>query len=111
MSEYPEANHIKIDLFPAMITSPSNKVPGGFSNEFKIIVTDNYFYVFGDLGTGPGPLIQQPLVSFDGSNKVGYTVVTEQDTFTFQRSTGCGCGSRLRGFNPFPGVPHISRLG
>lgn len=103
------AQYIQIDLFPAAVRigSPS-EVP--ISDELRVIVTDNYFYVIDDTIDGPAAVIKEPLAEFDGSNKTGYTVVTENgDTYFFVRSTNCGCGSRIRGLFPFSGVPFIAR--
>ena len=103
------ASYIQIDLFPAKI-HPSDESHTEIGTELRAIVTDNYFYIFTDGGTGPEILVKEPLSSFDGSHKTGYTVVTETSTYFFRRSMSCGCGSRLRGLYPFVGVPHISQI-
>jgi hypothetical protein len=95
------ANHIKLDLFPATVV-----VDGvSLGEDLKAIVTDGHFYIFEDTLTGPDVTKQEVLVSFEGTNLTGYTVVTEQNTYHVSRSAGCACGSRLRGIHPFSGVP------
>lgn len=103
---YP-ANHIKIDLFPAEVRGGEDALDMG--QELRVIVTDNYFYVFQDTIDGPKAVVAEPLTSFDGSNKTGYTVTTDTSEYWFIRANNCGCGSRLRGIHPFSGVPHIAR--
>jgi hypothetical protein len=100
------AAFISLDLFPASVQT-GNVVIG---EEFRAIVTDNYFYVLEEIGTGPSLKIKEPLVLFEGTNKTGYTVTTDKNVYSITRAANCGCGSRLRGVMPFPGVPHVSQL-
>lgn len=101
--DLPRPAYIQLDLFPATIS-------GNMNEELRVIVTDSVFYVFDETLTGPEAVIQEPLVSFGGTNQTGYTVVTETNTYAVARATNCGCGSRLRGIHPFPGVPHAAHL-
>ena len=104
------ASFIWIDLFPAMVSVGGENEKPMDDQELKVIVTDNYFYVIGDTLEGPAAIIKEPLESFDGSNKVGYTVTTSlNNTYYFRRADNCGCGTRLRGIFPFPGVPLAAR--
>lgn len=103
------ANFIWIDLFPADVR-PGGEDSPTMGEELRVIVTDNYFYVIDDTIDGPAAVIKEPLESFDGSNVLGYTVVTSSGaTYYFKRATNCGCGSRIRGIFPFPGVPQVAR--
>jgi hypothetical protein len=95
------ARHIKLDLFPATVSVDGTVV----YDEVKAIVTDSTFYIFEDTLEGPTYTKEEVLVSFEGTNKTGYTVVTEQGTYHVIRHLGCACGSRLRGVHPFSGVP------
>jgi hypothetical protein len=104
------AAYINLDLFPAKITT----VDGVFEpkhEEYRVIVTDNYLYIIDDMPEGPECILTEPLVSFEGTNKTGYTVVSGNHAFLIQRALNCGCGSRLRGLHPFAGVPFVSQLG
>lgn len=97
----PRPNYVSLDLFPAEIYVNGEKL----GHELKIIVTDADVYVFSD---GPTLIYSDEHTKFDGSTKLGYTVETDADTLEVKRASGCGCGSRLRGFHPFLGVPHVS---
>lgn len=39
---------------------------------------------------------------------VTYTIKTPDITLTFEKAGGCGCGSRLKSFNPFPSISSLS---
>lgn len=97
------AVYIRLDLFPASIP--------GIAAVVRAVVTDAHYYFFVDSSSGPQVHTFGVLKHFEGDNKVGYTVIddTTGESIVFRRSTGCGCGSRLRGFRPFPGVPIRAR--
>lgn len=100
------ANEVWLDLFPARITS----VEGLFEpkhEEYRVIVTDTYFYIIDDTIDGPAAIFSEPTVKFEGTNKTGYTVVTSNSIFLIERAPNCGCGSRIRGIFPFAGVPQV----
>lgn len=101
---YPAA-YIWLDLFPASVSSPD---PMG--DQLRVIVTDNRLYVLEDTVYGPEAKVNEPLDSFSGNNQTGYTVITDTGAYVIVRAQHCGCGSGLRGFHPFPGVPYRSQL-
>ncbi len=103
------ANFIWIDLFPADVR-PGGEDQPTMGEELRVIVSDNYFYVLDDTIDGPAAVVKEPLESFDGSGKTGYTVTTTiGNTYYFIRALNCGCGSRIRGLHPFAGVPFVAR--
>lgn len=104
------AAHIKLDLFPASVYI--NGAEGVLlGEEYRVIVTDNYFYVLHEVGDGAAILLKEPLVNFEGSNKTGYNITVGPLMYYYVKRAGnCGCGSRLRGLIPFPGVPFIAQL-
>lgn len=96
-----DAKYIIIDLFPAEIEI--NGVPQG--DQLKITVTDNRVYIFEG---GPAIKYQDSTsyTQFDRLSNKEYTLTTGSgDTITFRRARNCGCGSQLRGVNPFIGTP------
>ena len=106
-----EAQHIKLDLFPAVVSEVTLKdgltriTAEGSDN--RVIVTDSHLYVFRDGSEAPDAYIVEPHTTSLGSTNKGYTVVTSSDTvYHVIRAVSCGCGSRLRGFHPFPGIPY-----
>lgn len=97
------AAYIVLDLFPASVFLDGENI----GTELKAIVTDNTFYAFSD---GPTIVIETPLLGFSGKGSTGYTVETENGTYTVLRSGDCGCGTRLRGYHPFLYVPYEGKL-
>lgn len=92
------AKYIQLDLFPCMVEGPLGPVSG----EARVIVTDDYFYVFVDAPRGPEVIAKAPLTSpVGGSLTAGYSICG----YKVVKKTSCGCGSRLRSFYPFLGVP------
>lgn len=105
---------IRLDLFPAAITSPDNSV--FFSHEkARVIVTTDGLFIFVDSPSGPAVALKARLSSAHGNRKDGYTFTympppdTQTDpptpralaTLKVTPSSGCGCGSRLRSFTPW----------
>lgn len=106
--EIKPAEFIRLDLFPAQIIINSNEgVIAAVQGDARVIITNDMAYIFQDGPTGkPEAVFGEYLEEFEGSNREGYTVTTATgNVLVVTRSKGCGCGSMLRGFFPFPGVP------
>lgn len=71
----------------------------------RTVVTDDEVYVYVDDHSGPSIWFTDRLEDFSGDATNGWTVETSDYTVKMKRSGGCGCGSRLKGYNPFPGLP------
>jgi hypothetical protein len=100
------ANEVWLDIFPAKIIT----VEGLFEpvhEEYRVIVTDTYFYIIDDTIDGPKAILAEPTVNYEGTVKTGYTVVGPNQTFLISRAPNCGCGSRIRGIFPFAGIPQV----
>ena len=116
---------ILTDLFPALVAVyPSSVLSGavspfsgfGVSNdgatkfyESRVIVHKNLVIVGADSPRGPQTMFKANVseVFKDGS----YTrVLTSQgDLVVFAKSKGCGCGTRLRSWNPYGSVSGSNR--
>jgi len=96
---------IQISLFPAEYTVDG--VPST-DNANKIVLTDSNLYIIRDSINGPYVHFSMPATrdQFDRPSVRVYTVTTDDHVVTFSRATSCACGSRLRGVNPFRGLPH-----
>lgn len=101
MTELKQAEFIRLDLFPANIEKDVTQI--GY--ESRVIITDDMFYIFKDGESGPVVYLAESLVEFEGNNLQGYVVTTDNGQYLVVRAPSCGCGSRLRGFFPFAGVP------
>lgn len=109
--EVPPAQFIRLDLFPALLIGDNlpNAQPGNVLDARRIIITDTHVLLFADSNVGPVLAHEWPLIDIEGRNTIGWTTTVEHEgqplTFLVKRSSGCGCGSRLRGIFPYPGVP------
>jgi len=105
---------IRLDLFPAEISSPNGTVLINHEKA-RVIVTTDALFVFVDSPQGPAVALKARLDSAHGNRTDGYTFTftpppdtTSEDpaprtqaTVRVVPSQGCGCGSRLRSFTPF----------
>lgn len=98
------ANFILLDLFPAEVVDSSVATLG---NELRVVVTDNHLYVLMDDVDGPVLWFKEALQDFSGTNKTGYRVETESNTYHVKRAPNCGCGAALRGLFLFPDALRI----
>lgn len=70
----------------------------------RVIVTDTNIVVAQDSPQGPQIMFNEPYDSFVKSgrqNLDSYAVTTSGKTIAFKKDTNCGCGSSLRGWNPY----------
>jgi hypothetical protein len=96
-------NFIRLDLFPAKVTLDGEVIP----RDARFVATDDTAYVYVDSSTGPSIYFQGRLEDFEGRANIGWTINLDGGSVIHVvRASSCGCGSRLRGFTPFPGVPY-----
>lgn len=107
---YP-TQYIRLDTFPASVTVENDEENMFPSREYRVIVTDNRLYVLQDSVDGPEAVVNEDLSSFSGGPKEGWIAITTFGTYHIKREDNCGCGSRLRGYHPFLGVPYAARMG
>lgn len=70
----------------------------------RVIVTDEHILVAKDAPEGPQVVFREAYETFIPSEdpKTDSWVVTKTGKMlAFKKDTGCGCGSRLRGWNPY----------
>lgn len=70
----------------------------------RVIVTDTLILVAKDGNDGPQIVFRETYDQFipsDESTKDSFVVTTSGKMIAFKKDTGCGCGSRLRGWNPY----------
>jgi len=102
---------------PATITSyPPPDDPHGrvFKDKVRILVADDSVYVFQDSSQGPSLIFSEPLADYtppiplhrrrvrEASQPAEALLTTVSGkTLAWARMGGCGCGSRLKSFDPF----------
>lgn len=98
------ASFIRLDLFPATVTVNGQDVYA----PARAVVTDDAIHVYMDARDGPAEVYTTRLDDFSGRRTTGFVAsASNGDDVQIGRASGCGCGSRLRGFRPFAGVPHV----
>lgn len=94
------AVQVALDLYPATV-----KLPDGSSlSNARTIVADGKLLVYVMSGGMPFLHFEQAVVEIGGKQPTGwYQIQTEAGSAELRKLGGCGCGSRLKTFNPFPG--------
>lgn len=70
----------------------------------RVIVTDELVIVAKDGPEGPQIVFREAYETFIPSEKVdsdSFVVTSSGKMLAFKKDRGCGCGSRLRGWNPY----------
>ena len=70
----------------------------------RVIVTDTNITVAQDTPGGPQIMFNEPYTLFEKSAAPAidsYIVTKSGKTIAFKKDTNCGCGSTLRGWNPY----------
>lgn len=91
---------VLFDIFPARVTYED----GSRVDKTRVIISEDALYVFRDDPNGPG-VVADPavmLLSFTGGPLRGIELQTKAGLIQVVRSSGCGCGSRVKYYQPFP---------
>lgn len=107
---------VRSDVFPATVTvtSPESQTPQVFDKS-RVILTMDTAYVFQDSPTGPALVYSAPVNEYDPGvpihrrtrgtpARMPSATLSDGSSLTFVSSSGCGCGSRLKSFDPFSSI-------
>ena len=113
-----------MDRFPCNLVA----VPSGFTEEVtalqsqpptkdakyldvtRVIVTDEHIVVAKAPPSGPQIVFRETYSTFIPSKETtrdSYVVTSSGKMLAFRKDRGCGCGSRLRGWNPYNTINSI----
>ncbi len=70
----------------------------------RVVVTDDLVMVAKDSPEGPQIVFREAYETYIPSEKVdedSFVVTSSGKMLAFKKDRGCGCGSRLRGWNPY----------
>jgi hypothetical protein len=70
----------------------------------RVIVSETHITVASDSPEGPQIVFHEPYLSFfkaESQTGVYRVLTTSGKMLAFQKDTSCGCGSRLRAWNPY----------
>lgn len=102
----PTTPGVRDDLFPATVyDAASGNI---LLDPARAVLTTDRVYVFADAPQGVVCVLSQLIYELDGDRWDGFAITLVQadspdpgNTILVSRSSGCGCGSRLRSFQPF----------
>lgn len=96
---------IRLDMFPSTVTCPD----GTKLRTVRTVVTDTELYVFQDASPQPISVVVEPLYDHSALSRTAHKVTSDETRgeYLIERQSGCGCGNKLKGFRPFPGVPLV----
>lgn len=109
---------ILADIFPAHFSAapagflpdvfdlnPISHSPGTFYvSTTRIVVSDTHVTVASDAPEGPQIVFHETYLSFfkaESQSGVYRVLTTSGKMLAFQKDNSCGCGSRLRAWNPY----------
>lgn len=91
---------VQLDVYPAKVTLPS----GAVLNRARAIIADNRLLVYVANNGVPHLQFERDISSIEGSSPInGVRVLVEDGVVELRKAGGCGCGSRLKSYNPFRG--------
>lgn len=97
------AVRLLVDLFPAVLTVTAPDGQTGRVSACRVLATDEVLVAVVDSPTGPQVVFREAYVSLERSPSAsGASTATTASgrVLTFVRDDACGCGSRLRSWNP-----------
>lgn len=108
-----------VDVFPAVIkVAPENSVedfatlqPVGPSptgtrrlDRCRVVILADTLMVVVDSPEGPDLVFQEKVKQFSTEGGVTHVLTENNKAAAFQKDTNCGCGSRLRSWNPYKAI-------
>lgn len=108
-----------VDVFPAVIKiAPENSVedfatllPIGPSptgtrrlDRCRVVILADTLMIVVDSPVGPRLVFQEKTKQFFTESGVTHALTENNKTIAFQKDTNCGCGSRLRSWNPYKAI-------
>jgi hypothetical protein len=123
--EFPMTVALRADLFPTTLTITSNDDLSAVLDRARIIITagdPDWIFVYRDAVNGPELVFSEIALSYDPppiprSKREAlapmftiHRVETPTSSILFLKNGGCGCGSRLKSFNPLPTIRALGAL-
>jgi hypothetical protein len=89
---------------PLLLTSSPPSENTYYLQTTRVIITDTHITVAQDVPGGPQIVFHETYASFQKSAAPEvdtYVLTTSNKSIAFKKDTNCGCGSTLRGWNPY----------
>lgn len=92
---------IALDVYPAKVTLPD----GAEMTKVRAIVADGKIKMFVTQNGEPHLYYERDVQQIEGKSPIrGVTLTTAEGEITIKKFGGCGCGDKLKTYNPFPGM-------
>ncbi len=92
---------IALDVYPAKVEMPD----GAEMTKVRAIVADGKLQMYVTQDGSPHLYLERDVRQIIGRSPIsGFTLVTDDGEVKVRKFGGCGCGDRLKTFNPFPGL-------
>lgn len=96
---------VALDMFPALANLPT----GGRHEPSRVVIANDRVQVWivrrdGGGTTEPEVAFESDALSVEGNRIAGYNILTPDGNILAVRAGGCGCGSKLKTFDPFAGA-------
>lgn len=113
---------LQADVFPATLNVDYQTGESRTVHRARVVVTESppRVLVFTDSSQGPQVVFSDNVLSYQQPERPRklrdlytpetqtYHVTTAGAALSFVKDGGCGCGSRLKGFNPFPAITALA---
>lgn len=91
---------ISLDVYPARVTLAS----GAVVDRARVFIANGDLLVYIMNNGTPTEYYKRAVISTEGSSPMsGINVQVEDGIVAVKKAGGCGCGSRLKTYNPWPG--------
>ena len=92
---------IAIDVYPSKVTLPD----GAEMTRVRTIVADGKLRMYVAQNGDPFLYLERDVQEIVGKSPIrGITLVTADGDVNVKKFGGCGCGDKLKTWNPFPGM-------
>lgn len=114
--------NIRADVFPALVSVTPVELdisladlrsappsPGSYQITIaRVVITNNHLIIAQDMGSGPQIVFSEdvdPATYYKNPARTAdsYIQTISGKKIAFKRDSACGCGSRLRSWNPYKG--------
>ncbi len=94
---------VKRDVFPSIVTFSQGETSHQISIA-RVVQTESRVIIAQDSPKGPVIVYDQPYTDIPTWNGTEGSFHVGDTTITYKKDSACGCGSRLRSWNPYRNI-------
>jgi hypothetical protein len=99
---------VKRDTFPAIVDFTLNDNTHQLTIT-RVVINESNILIAKDTPKGPVVVYDQPYTSASWNGKLGTVEIADGTVITYRKDAACGCGSRLRSWNPYRNVVYSNQ--